>query len=290
MYFEGGASMSDDAYGATVAKRRLSRRLAELRNTTGYTANHVCDILNWGRGKVGRFEANQWKRPEMSDIRDLIRIYQVEGAAREEIEDLAVRCRIRPWWREYGEIFDNEFPGYENDATAIRAYMPMVVPGLLQTSAYMEALFKSSPRPPVWRRKAALARLRRQEILDRPDGAAPRLSVVITEASLRYRWGMHEDRREQIEHLAEMSRRRNIELRIQRFDDGPPSGLSMVNVFSFPEDEPPIVFVETDYSVEEVSGQAAVQGYIQSFERACDAALEPEDTTVYLEKLAKGME
>jgi hypothetical protein len=42
--------MSDDAYGATVAKRRLSRRLCELRTASGYTANHVCDILNWGRG------------------------------------------------------------------------------------------------------------------------------------------------------------------------------------------------------------------------------------------------
>ena len=96
----GEISMSDDAYGATVAKRRLSRRLAELRGASGYTANHVCDILNWGRGKVGRFEANQWKRPEMSDIRDLVRIYEIEGAEREEIEELAVRCRVRPWWRE----------------------------------------------------------------------------------------------------------------------------------------------------------------------------------------------
>lgn len=181
--------MSDDAYGATVAKRRLSRRLAELRGTTGYTANHVCDILNWGRGKVGRFEANQWKRPEMSDIRDLIRIYEIEGAEADEIEELAVRCRVRPWWREYGEIFDNEFPGYENDASAIQVYMPLVVPGLLQTQAYMEAQFKSCARPPAWRRKGVKARLRRQEILDRADGTAPHLSVVITEASLRYRWG-----------------------------------------------------------------------------------------------------
>jgi hypothetical protein len=282
--------MSDDAYGATVAKRCLSRRLAELRGTTGYTANHVCDILNWGRGKVGRFEANQWKRPEMSDIRDLIRIYEVEEAERDEIEELAVRCRVRPWWREYGEIFDNEFPGYENDAATIQVYMPLVVPGLLQTQAYMEAQFKSCARPPAWRRKAVKARLRRQEILDRTDGNAPRLSVVITEASLRYRWGIHSDRREQIEHLAEMSRRRGIELRIQRFDDGPPTGLSMVNIFGFPDAEPPIVFVETDYSVEPVSAADAVHGYIQSFERACDSALEPEDTTVYLETLAKRME
>jgi hypothetical protein len=282
--------MSDDAYGATVAKRRLSRRLTELRSATGYTANHVCDILNWGRGKVGRFEANQWKRPEMSDIRDLIRIYEVEGAERDEIEELAVRCRVRPWWREYGEIFDNEFPGYENDATTIAVYMPLVVPGLLQTQAYMDAQFRVCARPPAWRRKGVKARLRRQEILDRADGTAPRLSVVITEASLSYRWGMHEDRREQIELLAEMSRRRNIELRIQRFDDGPPTGLSMVDILGFPDDEPPMVFVETDYSVEEVSAADAVHGYTQSFERACDTALEPEDTTGYLEKLAKRME
>jgi hypothetical protein len=282
--------MSDDAYGATVAKRRLSRRLAELRGTTGYTANHVCDILNWGRGKVGRFEANQWKRPEMSDIRDLIRIYEIEGAEADEIEELAVRSRVRPWWREYGEVFDNEFPGYENDAATIAVYMPLVVPALLQTQSYMEVQLKSCARPPAWRRKAVKTRLRRQEILDRPDGTAPRLSVVITEASLRYRWGMHGDRREQIEHLAELSKRRNIDLRIQRFDDGPPSGLSMVDIFGFSADEPDIVFVETDYSVEEVSSAAAVQGYIQSFERASDAALEPEDTTVYLETLAKRME
>src|ERR1700730_10927610 len=132
--------MSDDAYGATVAKRRLSRRLAELRGTTGYTANHVCDILNWGRGKAGRFEANQWKRPEMRDIRDLIRIYGIEDEQKNEIEDLAIRARARPWWREYPEIFDSEFPGYENDATTIRVFMPLVLPGLLQIPASTEAL------------------------------------------------------------------------------------------------------------------------------------------------------
>jgi hypothetical protein len=283
--------VGDDAYGATVAKRRLSRCLTELRQNSGYTANHVCDILNWGRGKVGRFEANQWKRPEMSDIRDLLRIYEVEDADKQEIEELATLARARPWWRDFGEIFDNDFPGYENDATSIRVYMPLVLPGLLQTQAYMEALLKTGPRSPAFRRKAVEARLRRQEILDRPYGTAPRLSAVITEASLLYRWGMHDDRREQIEHLAEMSRRRDVELRIQRFDDGPPTAIySMVNIFGFPGDEPPIVFVENDYAIEEVSKEESVRGYIQAFERAADAALEPSDATVYLDKLAIRME
>lgn len=283
--------MGDDAYGATVAKRRLARLLTEHRGTTGYTANHVCDILNWGRGKVGRFEANQWKRPEMSDIRDLVRIYDIKGEERDEIEDLAVRSRVRPWWRDYGEVFDNEFPGYENDAERIRCYMPIVLPGLLQTQAYMEAQLKTGPRAPAWRCRGVQARLRRQEILDRPDGNAPSLSVVITEASLLFRWGMREDRREQVAHLAEMSRRSNVELRLQLFEDGPPTSLcSMVNIFGFPDDEPPLVFVETDYSIEEVSKPESVDGYIKSFERACDAALEPEDTTVFLENFAQRME
>src|ERR1700689_3001171 len=146
--------MRDDAYGATVAKHLLSQRLTELRRGTHHTANHVCDMLNWGRGKVGRFEANQWKRPEMSDIRDLVRIYGLDEAEREEIEDLAIRARARPWWRDYPEIFDSEFPGYENDATTIRVFMPLVLPGLLQTPAYTEPLMRSGPRPPSYRRRA----------------------------------------------------------------------------------------------------------------------------------------
>ena len=283
--------MTDDAYGATIAKRRLADCLAELRVASGYTANHVCDILNWGRGKVGRFEANQWKRPEMSDVRDLLRIYGVTGSAGEEVEELAIRARARPWWREFSEIFDSEFPGYENDATTIRAFMPLILPGLLQTPAYIESLLRTGPRPPKWRRDALAARLRRQEILDRSDGTAPMLSAVITEASLLYRWGTHGDRREQIHHLIDMAGRRNVELRVQRFEDGPPSGAhSMVNIFGFDSEDPSLVFVETDYVIEEVSKRESVHGYMQSFDRACDGALDPSDTVAYLERLADRLE
>jgi transcriptional regulator with XRE-family HTH domain len=283
--------MSDDAYGATVAKRRLSRQLLQLRVKNGYTANHVCDMLSWGRGKVGRFEANQWKRPEMSDIRDLLRVYGVDEAQREEIEDLAIRSRARPWWRDNSAIFENEFPGFENDAIRIRVFIPLVLPGLLQTQEYAEAFMRMGPRPPAWRREALQTRLRRQEILDRTDGTAPMLTAIVTEASLLYRWGSREDRRAQVEHLADMSRRDAVDLRIQRFDDGPPAGIySMVNIFGFPGGEPSLVFEETDYSVAEVSDPESVSGYIRSFERACKAALDPGQTTVYLEKLAARVE
>jgi hypothetical protein len=283
--------MSDNAYGATIAKRRLSRRLTELRGKSGYTANHVCDILNWGRGKVGRFEANQWKRPEMSDIRDLLRIYPVEDAEREEIEDLAVRSRDRAWWRDYAEIYQNEFPGFENDATRIRVFMPLVLPGLLQSYEYVEALLRTAGKPPAWQRKALETRKRRQEILGRDDGCAPGLLAVITEASLMYEWGSKTDRRDQIEHLIEMARRSNIELRIQRFADGPPQGMfSPLNIFDFPDAEPSLVYVETDYAIQEVSDRSDVKSYMEAFARTVDAALEPGDTVLYLRTLAEQLE
>lgn len=283
--------MPDDSYGATIAKRRLSRILTELRVQAGFTANQVCDHLNWGRGKVNRFEANQWKRPEMSDVRDLLRLYGVKDSEREDLEDLAMRARARPWWRDYPEIFDNEFPGFENDASTIRVFMPLVLPGLLQTEDYIEALARAGQRPPAWRRRVIQTRLRRQQILGRADGTAPRLIAVITEASLLYRWGTRTDRRDQIVHLAEMSRRPNVELQIQRFADGPPAGShSMVNIFDFPGDEPRIVYLESDYAIHEVDDAEEVNAYVQSFGQAVDASLEPPETTAYLNRLAEQME
>jgi transcriptional regulator with XRE-family HTH domain len=283
--------MTDDAHGATVAKRRLSRRLLQLRVQGGYTANHVCDMLNWGRGKVGRFEANQWKRPEMSDIRDLLRIYEVDDKEREELEAVAIQARARPWWRDYPEIYSNEFPGYENDATRIRIFMPLVLPGLLQSADYMEALMMAGGRPPAWRRKAGESRKRRQEILTRSDRKPPEVIAVITEASLRYRWGPKADRREQIEHLITMGASSNIRLRIQRFIDGLPRGMySSVNIFDFEDDEPSVVFTEIDHTIQEVDDQEEVRSYLDAFGLAADASLDPADTTNYLRYLAEELE
>ncbi len=283
--------MSDDAYGATVAKRRLSRRLTDLRRASGHTANHVCDLLDWGRGKVGRFEANHWKRPEMSDIRDLLRVYGVDQAVRDELEELAMRARARPWWRDYSDVFENEFPGFENDAVQIRVCMPLVLPGLLQTRDYTEALMRASSKPPTWRHKATEARLRRQQVLDRTDGTAPSLIAVITEASLMYRWGTKGERREQVEHLVELGRRPNVDLRIQRFADGPHRGMwSMINIFDFADDEPSVVYLESDTAIQEVSTHDEVMIYVEGFSRSRDSALEPADTTQYLRYLAEQLE
>ena len=274
-------------YGPTIAKRRLSRRLAELRNAQGHTANQVCDMLSWGRGKVGRFESNQWKRPEMSDVRDLLRLYNAPPEVQAELEDLASRARARTWWREYSDVFgDGEYPGYEEDATRIRVYMPLILPALLQTPAYMEAHLTEGTRSPEWSRRAREARQRRQEIFDRTDGTAPEFVAVITEASLSYRWGTAADRREQLAHLIHMAGRPGVEIRLLRFADGPHPGMSsLISIFDFPGDEPSVVFLENDVGVQEVIDSAQVEQYAKVFERIYMAAQPAPATLAYLEQL-----
>src|SRR6201996_206086 len=284
----------DKAYGATVAKRRLSRRLAEMREEAHLKPNEVDDQLGWKRGKLARIERNDWIIPNASYIRDLLRVYQAPGDVQAEIMDLVDRASVRAWWRKYAQpgdpnrVFDSEFAGFEYDAARISVYMPLVVPGLLQTPPYVDALVNSGSKPPAWRDRARETRLQRQLILDRSDATAPRLVAVVTEASLLYRWGTQAERRAQVGHLAAMSRRPNVELRLLRFEDGPHPGMSsLINVFDFPEDQDPsIVYLEIDTALQEVTSADEVRAYKEVFSRICTAALGQSATRSHLERLA----
>lgn len=284
------------AYGATVAKRRLSRRLAVMREEAHLKPNEVDDQLAWKRGKLARIERNDWIIPNASYIRDLMRVYETPDDVQAEIMDLVDRASVRAWWRKYAQpgdpirVFDSEFPGFEYDAARISVYMPLVIPGLLQTQPYVDALMRSGSKPPEWRERARESRLQRQQILERTDATAPRLLVVITEASLLYRWGTQAERRAQIGHLVEMSRRPNVEIRLLRFEDGPHPGMSsLINIFDFPDD-PSIVYLETDSTIQEVVKPEDVQAYTVTFGRIRQAALASAAATSYLEKLAETLE
>jgi Domain of unknown function (DUF5753) len=59
--------------------------------------------------------------------------------------------------------------------------------------SYAQALLAVGPTSPQERERALAARMRREQILDRDDGTAPRLVAMLTEASLMYLWGSQQD-------------------------------------------------------------------------------------------------
>jgi transcriptional regulator with XRE-family HTH domain len=286
--------MANDAYGATIAKRRLAKRLIVMRTRAGLSFGEADDRLGWSRGRLQRIERNDWRLPDLSRIRDLARIYDATEAELAELDELGRVAKERHWGRGYEKVLGSvsEFAGLENDAARISVYMPQVVPPLLQTRPYMEARLRSRPGVPDWREKSVAFRLRRQQILDRADGTAPRLVAVLTEGSLRYQWGSKEDRHAQVMHLVGMSRRPNIDLRLVRFADGLYPGVTgAVNIFDFPDDdEPAVVFLETDFGPREVGKADQVTFYKQAFPRVRDGALAAAATRNHLEELADTME
>ena len=286
--------MADDAYGSIVAKRRLSRRVTGLRMRAGMSLNEASDKLGWSRGRLDRYERNEWRLPDASHVRDLARIFEATEAERAELEDLGRLARERVWWRAYEDVFGkgHEFAGFENDAARISVYMPLVLPGLLQTRSYIEALLAVGPWDQAWRDRALEARLRRQQILDRADGTAPRLVAVITEAALAYKWGTPGQRRAQIAHLAELAGRPSAEIRLLRFEDGPHPGMSsLINIFDFPDDtDPSVVYLENDTGITELTRPDEVTAYKTTFNRIRDAALTPTATRTHLHHLAETQE
>jgi transcriptional regulator with XRE-family HTH domain len=286
--------VADDAYGATVAKRRLARRLSALRVRAGMSLNETSDKLGWSRGRLDRYERNEWRLPDASHVRDLARVYETSDDERAELEELGRLARERVWWRSYEDVFGkgDEFPGFENDAARISVYMPLVLPGLLQTPAYTRALLAVGPWPADWQDRALAARLRRQQILDRGDGTAPRLAAVITEAALMYEWGSAGDRREQAAHLVKLSRRPGTEVRMLRFSGGPHPGMSsLINIFDFPDDaDPSIVYLENDTAIQEVARPDEVRACQDTFSRIRQAALSVSATRAYLDQLASTQE
>ena len=286
--------MADDAFGAIVAKRRLARLLAAMRLRAGMSLNEATDKLGWSRGRLDRYERNEWRLPDASHVRDLARIYGASDDERTELEDLGRLARTRVWWRSYEDVFGkgNEFPGFENDAARISVYMPLVLPGLLQTEAYMRALLATGLGDERWRERALAARLHRQQILGRADGTAPRLVAVITEASLLYQWGSQQERRAQVARLAAISRRPNVELRILRFAGGPHPGMcGLLNIFDFPDDdEPGVVYLEIDTGIQEVTKPDEAQAYRATFAMIRESALASAATRAYLDTLSQNLE
>jgi hypothetical protein len=101
----------------------------------------------------------------------------------------------------------------------LRSWQPSFVDGLLQTEDYARALLSRRPNTADEEVEALVAaRMDRQAILDRDT--PPLLWVVLDEAALHRRVGGEKIMHDQLDHLAEMSERRNITVEVVPFGAG----------------------------------------------------------------------
>lgn len=180
---------------STVLGRRLGGELTKLRTAAGLNQTQAGKALTASTTKVAKMEGG-WVPVRDPDIRALCELYGVHdpgtvGGLLELARVDRERRKAKGWWDGYtihGVM--QEYVTLESAATAVKAWQPAFVPGLLQTPEYVRAL-RTSPGAQVGKgfqsdEEFIAARLARQRRLS--NGTPLFLRVVIYEAVLRLPW------------------------------------------------------------------------------------------------------
>src|SRR5690348_5192759 len=136
------------------------------------------------------------------------------------------------------------FAQHEAEATALRTFELVLVPGLLQTGEYARALLSTKVGASDEEAEQLVsARMERQAILDRDD--PPLLWVVLDEGVLRRAIGNSKLMRAQVERLVEMAGRPNVVIQVIPGEVGAHEGVNGSFVIADFAGAPSIVYLET---------------------------------------------
>lgn len=272
----------------TVRRRRLAGELRRLREAADLTIDEVGEKLECSASKVSRIETGH-VGVTPRDARDMLALYGITGDEQEALVQLAREARKRGWWHAYNEVFTGTFVGLEADASSLRAFQALLVPGLLQTERYARAVIRAL-RPDAEdaeiRRRVA-ARMARQELLS--DTPPPEYWAVVDEAVLRRVVDGPEVMAEQLYRMAALAEKPNVTVQIVPFGAGAHPGMEgPFLIMGFPEQaDPDVVYVDDSTSsglyLEEPTD---VRRYGLMFDHLRAAALKPDDSVELIAEAA----
>jgi transcriptional regulator with XRE-family HTH domain len=206
--------------GVSVRQRRVSAELRAWRLKRGLSCKEVARALGWSESKVSRMETGERGLYE-DDVSAILGFLRVPAEIRQELMNL-VRAGAERNWHGIGDApiskLVRDLIRFENQATAIYSFEPMLIPGLLQTAEYARELMRALPgsRTEQIIESMVAARMTRQQLLDRAD--PPRLNLIIEEMVLHRRMGDSVVMYGQLQQLLAASARRHVSIRILPFD------------------------------------------------------------------------
>ena len=282
---------------ATVRNRRLAAELRRLRESGDFTGDDVAERLGWSASKVSRLE-NARQAPRFADVRRLLDLYGVEGNYREQLLQLARDAVRRGWWEAFSDALPEPYASYiglEIEAEELWQWETQVIPGLLQTEAYAQAVEQRSHSteviPPSRVDARVEARLERQSVLTRE--APLNLSVVLDEALLLRRYGDAAVMAEQLQHLQELSVLPNLTLQVLPLEGPHPIATGSFTLLQFPlvggikfHD---VVYIEHLNGCSYLEEETETYRHRLSFERLRAEALGPAESLEMISRTAREM-
>ncbi|MFC1419943.1 helix-turn-helix domain-containing protein [Streptacidiphilus cavernicola] len=281
--------MSSASINPTVRRRRLGAELRRLREQKGMTAEDVAQQLLVSQSKISRLE-NGRRSISQRDVRDLCTVYGVTDEIMVDgLMTMARESRQRGWWHAFGDLPYSVYIGLEQEAAKIMVYESLLLPGLLQTREYAQALVAGiqPDRDMEAVHRRVEVRMQRQERVNGEDPVD--LWAVIDEAALQRVVGNPEIMRAQLEHLAQLGDLAHVNIQVLPFRSGAHPGMSgAFSILEFPESaDTAVVYLEGVTSDLYLEKEPDVRRYTGLYEHLRASALSTAESKALIMDKAK---
>ncbi|MFF7586738.1 helix-turn-helix domain-containing protein [Kitasatospora purpeofusca] len=278
--------------GVPFLRHLLGGRLRRIRERQKLTRDQLGDALGLSAAIVRRLETGR-NIIKVHDVNSWVAEFKIDQATADSLRAMARQSKEHGWWSaldvhpSFGALVEAE-----RLSRLIKNWEPNIIPGLLQTKDYTEAVIASARFR--WKEDTPLpldialerAELRKQVLFGENP---PKAWCILGEAALRMRIGDTALMRAQVEHLIEVCALDNITLQILTDSSGYHVGTTgpfAVYQFSdLPGDG--VAYVEQDLTFKDQPAKLARHN--RQFELLMSQALDPQASRSYLqETLTKG--
>ena len=173
----------------------FASELRRARTAAGLSQAQLAEAVAYSESLVAMVETTR-RTPSQDFTRRCDEALNTGGLLSRILDELVSREFAPEWFRPWISL--------EREATALCAYQPDLMPGLLQTADYMRAVFLAGgPLPADEVEQHVAARLDRQQVLHRNN--PPLVIAILDEVALRRPIGGTKVMHEQLNHLADVN-------------------------------------------------------------------------------------
>ncbi|WP_078999720.1 DUF5753 domain-containing protein [Streptomyces sp. WM4235] len=261
------------------AGQLLGEELRRHRERRGYTLAAAARAIRGSTSKMSRLERGE-SPAKPRDVYDLAAFYDLPRKDLAFLDQLLAQAANAEWYERFADVtpvFLKRLIRMEGRAEEITIFENQVVPGLLQTERYAEALIKmmeANPLPAAEIARVVALRMGRQLILDQE---LPRITVVLDETVLQRRRGCADVMREQMEHLLDAAERPKVNVRVISKDAvSPPMAITYLQ---FPDHVPgDLAYLENIEGATYATRQRSLDNYRKVLTDARNNAMSLEDS------------
>lgn len=213
-------------------RAQLAYTLRLMREARSMSQNDLAKEMYATRETIAAYESRR-NRPDEDFCKKLDEFFGT-GEMFQGLWHHAKREHLNEWFEAY--------IAHENEATEIRTFQPLYIPGLLQTEGYMRAITPSKRMTNDW----ITQRLARREILTRAT-SQPHLFVILDHAALLRRWRDASIMEEQLGYLLDVGERDQVHIQAVHIADGWHPGFDGAMVVLTKADRSRIGYVEAQF-------------------------------------------